>query len=389
MSGDATIDNRPTVLFLFFGPRWRFEHEFDARLESLQTYIRPYFFTSTDSSLRVRRGDAELRSFDYRKKLGLHKLIYYYRYLSHALIYAREIQAAAGQLGAVVSCDPLATGLMGRFIAWRLGAPLICEINGCFDDKALYAGRPTLGPLRRRINLAVIRWTTGRSAGVKKLFDGQLSKIISDNVPSLCLFDHVETDHFYQSEGEKVILAIGAPFFPKGFGDLVLAFQRLSDARSDWRLRIVGHFSGDYSSIQSIVNDHPRIEICKAMMPDKIPGEMASASIFVLPSRSEGVPRVLLEAMAAGTARIASSVGGIPSLITDNEDGLLFEAGDVEQLIQKLGYLMDRPLLQKQFGDAGLERLNHEFALDIYTRRYAEFLLNIVKRADNRSATGS
>jgi len=196
MSGDNTIDDRPSVLFLFAGPRWRFEHEFDARLESLQTYMRPYFFTSTDTSFRIRRGDSELRSFDYRKKYGIHKLVYYYRFVLHALRYAREIQAATGRLGAIVSYDPLVTGLMGRFIGWRLGAPLICEINGCFDDKALYADRPVLGWFRRRLNLAIVRWNTNHADGVKTLFDGQLSGTIKNSVPKLCMFNHVDTDHF-------------------------------------------------------------------------------------------------------------------------------------------------------------------------------------------------
>ncbi len=378
MNGNFSADNRPAVLYLFPGPRWYFEHEFDARLESLQAYVRPYFFTSTDFCMRICRGGAELRSFDYRKTSGVHKLIYYFRFLSVALSYAREIQAATGRLDAIVTYDPLVTGLMGRFIGWRLKSPTICEISGCYGDKELYVDRPILGPLRRRLNLAIIRWVTRQAAGVKKLFDEQLSNTIDDSTPILCLFDHVSTERFYRSDGEKIILAVGAPFFPKGFGDLVMAFQQLPEKYSQWRLRIVGHFVGDYEEIRLLVDNHPGIEICKAMMPEDIPHEMARADIFVLPSRSEAMGRVLLEAMAAGKPRIGSRVGGIPTVINDDEDGLLFDVGDIDQLSNKLELLMSRPDLRKTIGDSALKRLNREFTVEEYSRRYSDFIMEIV-----------
>lgn len=62
--------------------------------------------------------------------------------------------------------------------------------------------------------------------------------------------------------------------------------------------------------------------------------------ILVLPSTREGLPMILLEAMAAGAIVVATRVGGTPELIEDGESGFLFEAGDAQGLKQKLGYVL-------------------------------------------------
>ena len=61
-------------------------------------------------------------------------------------------------------------------------------------------------------------------------------------------------------------------------------------------------------------------------------GEIAKADILVLPSFMEGLPIVLMEAMAMGTAVIASRVAGIPELVDDGESGLLFTPSNWDEL---------------------------------------------------------
>ena len=58
----------------------------------------------------------------------------------------------------------------------------------------------------------------------------------------------------------------------------------------------------------------------------------ARADVFVLPSRSEGMPNAMLEAMANGRAVVATRVGGVPDVVTDGEDGLLVPSDDPERL---------------------------------------------------------
>jgi glycosyltransferase involved in cell wall biosynthesis len=84
--------------------------------------------------------------------------------------------------------------------------------------------------------------------------------------------------------------------------------------------------------------------------------------VFVLPSLHEGIPMVLLEALASGKPVVASRVGGIPEVIRDGIDGLLVPAGDAVALSKTVdGLLKDRSTAER-LGRAGRIRVESEFA---------------------------
>ena len=90
---------------------------------------------------------------------------------------------------------------------------------------------------------------------------------------------------------------------------------------------------------------------------------LAAADIFFLPSRIEGFPNALMEAMAAGLPIVASNVGGIPDLVRDGHDGFLHEATDVEGMAKSVQKLLDDAELRAQMGKNGRQRVMEEFSL--------------------------
>jgi len=74
-----------------------------------------------------------------------------------------------------------------------------------------------------------------------------------------------------------------------------------------------------------------------------IPRLLAAADFFVLPTRSEGQPFALLEAMSAGAPIITSDASGIPEIITHGQDGLVFESGDPVALVEQLLFALENP----------------------------------------------
>jgi glycosyltransferase involved in cell wall biosynthesis len=99
---------------------------------------------------------------------------------------------------------------------------------------------------------------------------------------------------------------------------------------------------------------------------------LARSDVFVLASRSEGLPLSILEAMAAGLPVVASRVGGVPELVVDGETGLLVPAGDPELLAAAVGRLLDDATLRRRLGEAGRARVRERFDLDSVRRAHLD-----------------
>jgi len=93
------------------------------------------------------------------------------------------------------------------------------------------------------------------------------------------------------------------------------------------------------------------------------PRLMAAADLFVLPSQYEGLPISLLEAMALGRPVVASSVGGVPEVITDGVEGLLVQPLNPRQLAEKMLTVLHTPELQARFSQNGPRRVQEQFGV--------------------------
>jgi glycosyltransferase involved in cell wall biosynthesis len=94
--------------------------------------------------------------------------------------------------------------------------------------------------------------------------------------------------------------------------------------------------------------------------------------IFVLPSRDEGFPMTILEAMAAGKAVVASSVGQIPHVIRDHETGLLVQPGARQQLTDAIVELLLSPQVRERLGLQGKRLVDEQFTAEVMAKKYFE-----------------
>jgi len=152
----------------------------------------------------------------------------------------------------------------------------------------------------------------------------------------------------------KHICAVGRLDRVKGFDLLISAFAKLADDFPDWSLLILGE-GPERNVLEKEIDDlslQQRVQLCGFIkQPIEI---MQSASIVVQPSRFEGFPNALLEAMACGCPAIATHEAG-DMLIKDGVNGLLIPADDVDALFKALKRLIENPQLRKSLGEEAIE----------------------------------
>ena len=136
---------------------------------------------------------------------------------------------------------------------------------------------------------------------------------------------------------EKLVVYVGNLLRSKGAVDLLEAFERIVDTHPKARLVLVGRGAEQEACEQVVARLGGRAELAGPRPHTEIPTWIAASDIVSLPSHNEGQPNIVLEALASGRRVVASSVGGIPDLITSDVLGEMVEAKDVPALADALG----------------------------------------------------
>nr|MBA2817701.1 Glycosyltransferase involved in cell wall biosynthesis [Candidatus Pantoea persica] len=106
---------------------------------------------------------------------------------------------------------------------------------------------------------------------------------------------------------------------------------------------------------------------------------LAAFDVFILASRSEGLPRVVLEVMLVNTVVIGSRVVGTEELISHNETGLLFDYGNISQLTQHLSTLWQDNTLRQRLMNAAAQRVRQQHTIESYVHDVEMVLKNIIR----------
>lgn len=158
----------------------------------------------------------------------------------------------------------------------------------------------------------------------------------------------------------KQVVFIGWVIPTKGIEELLDAWSSLR--RDGWTLLVVGPGDPDYVNSLALRSDDS-VKFLGSMSHPKAMEVLASASMLVLPSHTEGFPNVVLEGMALGKAVVATGVGAIPEMLT-NECGTLVPVKDSQSLAAAIGDLILNDAKRKSQGAAALCRAREEFSID-------------------------
>ncbi|HZD49241.1 MAG TPA: glycosyltransferase family 4 protein [Silvibacterium sp.] len=177
------------------------------------------------------------------------------------------------------------------------------------------------------------------------------------------------------------ILCVGRLTPSKGQHILIDTVGRLVAQGRRVRLRIIGA-GPDASSLEksaTALRESGAVIFEGAVNQDRIRGFYSTADVFCLPSFAEGIPVVLMEAMAMEIPCVSTQIAGIPELIRNGVDGLLVAASDIDGLTDALARLMDDPALRERLGRSGRQRVLEHYNLQSNVEKLAAIFAERVR----------
>lgn len=164
-------------------------------------------------------------------------------------------------------------------------------------------------------------------------------------------------------EGPLRVLFVGWMLEAKGVPELLEAASHFPDVQ----FTLIGHYHTDFvdriADQLEAASDH--VTVLEPRPREQLVGLYREADVFVLPTRREGFPMVILEAMAAGLPVIATPIGAIPDMVRDGEEGLIVPSRDAAALTAALGRLLRDAGLRERMGERGRQRVSEVYSRDV------------------------
>jgi glycosyltransferase involved in cell wall biosynthesis len=193
------------------------------------------------------------------------------------------------------------------------------------------------------------------------------------------IYNGVEIDKFFNNNrnyetAAPLVGSIGRLSKQKGFDYLIKAMANITEIKA-----VIGGEGEEKNTLANEINElglERRVEL--AGLQKDAATFLNSLDIFVLPSRWEGFGIVILEAGLSGLPVLASRVDGILEIISDGEDGLLFDPGDVDALSAKLQKLLTEPAERARLGKKLQQKVIEKFDIRKIVKQYEELYKKII-----------
>jgi glycosyltransferase involved in cell wall biosynthesis len=279
----------------------------------------------------------------------------------------------------VLLCHGYKPDLLGRLAGRRVGIPAVAVSRGWTGESRKVRAYEWLDRLHLRLMDHVVCVSDGQAAKVRRwcrVPEPNLSVI--RNSARLAAFESTDPaarrrllDLFPSDSGvSQVVLAAGRLSPEKGFGVLVDAASTLLRVNPGTGVVLFGEgvLRPDLEAQAARLGLSGRV-VMPGFRTD-LDSLIGAADVVVLPSFTEGLPNVALEASAAGVSVVATAVGGTPEVVADRETGFLVPPGRPEAIAAKVGDLLRDPGLRSRMGEAGRARMRELFTFDAQAAAY-------------------
>ena len=270
-------------------------------------------------------------------------------------------------------------GVPSGVVAWllkvRFGIPYVVSLRG--GDVPGF--RPYDFWLYHKLAAPVLRliWHGAATVVANSVGLRDLARAFDSTVEIQVVPNGVDVDRFGSPERvwtTSRILSVGRIVHQKGLDLAMMALAGLKDL--EWQWRIVGD-GPQMPVLEGMIRKNAldgRVQFLGWQEPQELKGEYANANLFLFPSRDEGMPNAVLEAMASGLPVIATRISGNEELILDGETGVLVPADDAVALREALSQLISDSGRRQRMGRFGRERAQRNYSWQSAARQYQDIL---------------
>lgn len=227
----------------------------------------------------------------------------------------------------------------------------------------------------------------------KKIYPKQIDKIItpsefykekleedgikSEKIEALHNFIDID-DYNVKIEDEGYALYYGRIIKEKGVLNLIKAFKNIKN----YQLYIAGD-GPDIEKVKKYIKDNKledKIKLLGFLNSDEVKKYVRKARFIVVPSVwYENCPYSVLETLVMGKPIIGSNLGGIPELVKDNENGLIYKYNDIKELEDKMQELFDNKEKAMQLGKKAKENAKKDFSKELYYNKIMDVYKEVLK----------
>lgn len=343
-------------------------------LERVLSTKASYFANTLDYSVHIlclNQSDPRL-FYDFSNKIFFHYVKASGGAVAYLKMYITSIQKVVDEVNPSVICvcdDGLKGVLLPIWLKIKNNIPLVYERHA-----SIFLERSLIKRVLMRIGPYLYdRFVVLTKSNLREWYGSNLQVI-----PNPLSFQNIKSAMLEN----KTIICVGSMSQNKGYDLLIDAWSKISHLHPDWSVEVYGKRDDSLYSLYQQKMKELKVTPPVLFFPPEANIELKyqNASIFVLPSRSEGFGMVLIEAMAFGVPCVAFDCPSGPrDIISNKKDGYLVANGDVNELAEKINLLINDASLRKKMGEQAIKSVQY-YSIDQVSKKWQDLFNALIEK---------
>lgn len=289
-----------------------------------------------------------------------------------------------GRLAAILRSDEIGllvahgykSNVIGRLASWKAGIPMIAVSRGWTSENWKIGIYQALDKVFLHLADHVVAVSDGQAARIARLHVAQnkvtvIRNSVSESAPAQAVTHDLKRELGVPSDACLVVSA-GRLSPEKNFASMIEAAHIATSAKENLYFAVFGEGQLRQQLESMIARLNLRNRFFLPGFRKDFSSLVQGADIFLLPSFTEGLPNVILEAFAARRPVVATAVGGTPEIVEDGVSGYLLRPHEVQKMADYVIRLADSPELRELMGLKGFERVQEHFTFERQTAQYED-----------------